>query len=137
MMTGSPRGVWPLDHPIEPTQSDTIMITLEPDDHQTASMATYVGSLSETCVRRFRESALLVGADLNQWSAIKNFFMERIYPKRLTPFWRQVCLRYNREIYNPQLALSLGRKDFMRDGNKDDCEITNFNRFVYFVFGLL
>ena len=63
--------------------------------------------------------------------------MERIYPKRLTPFWRQVCLRYNREIYNPQLALSLGRKDFMRDGNKDDCEITNFNRFVYFVFGLL
>jgi len=97
-MTGSPRGVWPLDHPIEPTQSETIMITLELDDHQTASMATYVGSLSETCVHRFRESALLVGTDLNQWSAIKNFFMERIYPKRLTPFWRQVCLRYNREI---------------------------------------
>lgn len=107
------------------------MISLDLNAHQTASMVAYVGALAKTCVVRFRDSALLVGADLNQWPPINEFFTRRINLGRLVPFWTQVCFRYNRDVYDPQLAISFAANDIMNDGSEGIREDVIFTRFIY------
>jgi hypothetical protein len=73
--------------------------------HQRTSLVAYVGSLYETCVRRFRTAALLVGADLRQWPAIDRHMSTTVNLAPFTFFWGRVCERYNREIFDPQCDL--------------------------------
>ena len=73
--------------------------------HQRTSLVAYVGSLYNTCVRRFRTAALLVGADLRQWPAIDRYMSTTVSLAPFSPFWGRVCERYNREIFDPQWDL--------------------------------
>lgn len=107
------------------------MIPLDLNTHQTASMVAYVGALAKTCVVRFRDSALLVGADLNQWPPIKEFFTRRIDLWRLVPFWTQVCFRYNRDVYDPQAAVSFAANDIKNVGREVTREDEAFSRFIH------
>ena len=99
--------------------------------HQRTGLVSYVGALAQTCIRRFRDSALLVGADLEQWPMMKNAYSERIDLVRLAPFWTKVCDRYNREIYEPQLSLSLPSKELLRLKEEKVREEDVFSRFIH------
>lgn len=108
------------------------MISIELQNDQSRGLVPYVGALAQTCIRRFRDSALLVGANLEQWPAIKESFSRRIDLTRLAPFWSHVCLRYNRDVYDPQQAISFVTEDdpikFARESMREDMI---FSRFIY------
>ena len=75
--------------------------------HQATAMVAYVGALFQTCLRRFRDAALLVGADLRQWPAIERFMSTEVDLAPFSPLWERVCNRYNLDIYDPQCDLLL------------------------------
>jgi hypothetical protein len=81
------------------------MIPEAPKAHQATSMVAYVGSLYRTCLHRFRDAALLVGADLRQWPAIDAFMSTEVDLAPFSPFWGRVCDRYNCDICDPQRDL--------------------------------
>lgn len=90
-------------------------------EHQRAARVAYLGSLHERCVRRFRDAALLVGAELAQWPAVQNWPEHRAELGALGPFWTRVCERYNAGVYDP-------RPDLLRP---DDAPDDLFSRFVH------
>jgi len=75
--------------------------------HQRVARLSYVNSLHELCARRFRDAAMLVGADLEQWPALRRWTEHRADLTHFDAAWKQVCDRYNAELYDPQLDLFL------------------------------
>jgi len=73
--------------------------------HQATSMVAYVWALHQTCMRRFRGAAILVGADLRQWPAIENFMSTEVDLAPFSLFWGRVCEKYNHDVYDRQCDL--------------------------------
>jgi hypothetical protein len=99
--------------------------------HQHFSFESYVGSLARTCIRRFRDAARLVEANLDHWPKLEKANSGRIYVYNLITFWERVCERYNRDVYDPQLILSLPGRELYHMAIEHVTEEAIFSQFVH------
>jgi hypothetical protein len=70
--------------------------------HERSSLVPYMSSLYDRCVSRFRNAALLVGADLRQWPAMDRYTSSSVDLAPFAVFWERVCKRYNCDVFDSQ-----------------------------------
>lgn len=99
--------------------------------HQQHSFESYMAALVRTCIRRFRDAAYLVEANLDQWPKLEAANSGGIYVYYLIPFWERVCERYNRDVYDPQLKLSLPGREIYHFAVEHVTEEAIFSQFVH------
>jgi len=91
-------------------------------EHQRSSAASYLFALHECCRRRFRNAALLVGADTARWPGLDGLEKNPSYDLRpLLSFWTEVVERYNAELFDPQIDLFRG----------PEAQLDRFSQFIH------